>query len=211
MSVNKVEHRESYSGQNLVDLSYITEKTASLTATLEEFSAFNFSLCLNGTSKTIASATGKTVVYSKLEIDKTYLLGGDINTKAVVIENNSGTALVAGTDYTLDAQRGSFTMLKTVTGGGTAEYDVDGYELTSLFTKPDDEYWVRFEGLNMADNGAPTVVDLYRVKFDPAQNLGLISAEIAQFQLNASPLADDTRPMDDDMGQFGAIRMLRAA
>ncbi|MDR3152891.1 MAG: hypothetical protein LBW85_01130 [Deltaproteobacteria bacterium] len=209
LNVTKVEHRESYSGQNLVDMSYITEKTASLSATLEEFSPFNLQLCLNGTTKAVASATGKSVIYTDLKAGTTYLLGGDINVKTVVLTDSASTPLVLDTDYTLDEARGSFTMLVGQTGGGSASYDTDGYELTSMFTKEDEEWWVRFEGKNMLDNAAPTVLDFYRVKFDPAQNLGLISAEIAQFQLAASPLADDTQPANGDLGQFGSIKIVR--
>jgi hypothetical protein len=210
MSVNKVEHRESYSGQNLVDVTYITEKTASITATLEEFSGFNLSLCLNGTNKTIADAQNKTVTYTVLNAGKTYLLGDDINIVNFELEDSSQTTIPVA-KYTLDAPRGSFTMLETVSGGGKATYDTDGYDLTSLYTKPDDEWWLRFEGLNMLDNGAPTVADFYRVKFDPAQNLGFISAELAQFQLTANPLADETQPVSGDLGQFGSIKVVRNA
>jgi hypothetical protein len=211
MTVNKVEHRESYSGQNLVDVSYITEKTASLAATLEEFSAFNLGLCLNGTTTKVAADTAKSVTYTELQAGSTYLFGGDINVKNVVLEDSASTALVLDTDYTLDAGRGSFTMLTAQAGGGTAEYDTDGYDLTALFTQPDAEWWVRFEGKNMLDNGAPTVADFFRVKFDPAQNLGLISAEIAQFELAASPLADETQPANGPIGQFGSIKIVRSA
>ncbi|MDR3154170.1 MAG: hypothetical protein LBW85_07880 [Deltaproteobacteria bacterium] len=211
MNVTKVEHRESYSGQNLVDVSYITEKTASLTATLEEFSAFNLGLCLNGSTTAVAAATAKSVTYTELEAGRTYLFGGDINVKNVSIEDSSSVALTLDTDYTLDAERGSFTMLTDQAGGGTAEYDTDGYDLTALFTQPDAEWWVRFEGKNMLDNGAPTVADFFKVKFDPAQNLGLISAEIAQFQIAASPLADETQPASGPLGQFGSIKIVRSA
>ncbi|MDR1039898.1 MAG: hypothetical protein LBR80_06945 [Deltaproteobacteria bacterium] len=211
MNVTKVDHRESYSGQNLVDVSYVTERTATLTATLEEFSAFNLSLCLNGKNTEVTADTGKEVIYTELNAGKTYLLGGDINVKNVVIEDSLSSPLVLNTDYTLDAPRGSFTMITTKAGGGTAEYDTDGYGLTSLFTEPDAEWWVRFEGLNMLDNNNPTVADFYKVKFNPAQNLSLISAEIAQFQLEASPLADETQPAFGDMGQFGCIKIVRGA
>jgi hypothetical protein len=210
MSVTKVEHRESYSGQNLVDVTYITEKTATLTATLEEFSAFNLSLCLNGTNKTIASAQSKTVTYTSLLAGKTYVLGGDINIEDFALKDGSSST-VAASKYELDAARGSFTMLDTVSSGGTATYDTEGYELTSLYTKQDEEWWLRFEGINMLDNGAPTVADFYRVKFDPAQNLGFISSEIAQFQITGNPLADETQPASGDLGQFGSIKVVRSA
>jgi hypothetical protein len=211
MSVTKTEHRESYSGQNLVDVSYVTEKTATLTATLEEFSAFNLGLCLNGTTKAVAAmSTAGSVTYTALEAGKTYLLGGDINISEFELEDST-PATVSATKYEIDLQRGSFKMLETVAGGGEATYKHGGYDLTSLFTKPDEEWWVRFEGLNMLDEGRPTVADFYRVKFEPAQNLGFISAEIAQFQLTANPLADETQPAQGDLGQFGAIRILRSA
>jgi hypothetical protein len=210
MNVNKVEHRESYSGQNLVDVSYITEKTASLSATLEEFSAFNLELCLNGTTTKTAAGVSTTISYTSLLEGKTYLFGGDINVTAVSLKDSTSTALTLGTDYTVDTQRGSFTMLTNEPSGGEATYTPGTYETVALFTQPDAEWWVRFEGLNMLDNGAPTVADFFRVKFDPVQNLGLISSEIAQFQLAASPLADDTQSASGPLGQFGTIKMVRS-
>ena len=208
MTVNKVEHRESYSGQNLVDITYITERTASLAATLEEFSSFNLGLCLNGINKTIAADTGKEIVYTALNAGKTYVIGGDINIVDFVLEDSSSQTISAD-KYRLDAARGSFEMLETISGGGAATYDIEDYDLTSLYTKADEEWWLRFEGINMLDNGAPTVADFYRVKFDPAQNLGFISSEIAQFELAASPLADETQPASGDLGQFGNIKLIR--
>jgi hypothetical protein len=209
MNVTKTDHRESYSGQNMIDESFVTERTAAIAATLEEFSTFNLGLCLNGRTVSEVTATGKTVTYTALAAGSSYLLGGDINVKNVVIEDDGGDTLVEGTDYTLDAARGSFTVLVAYPSGAEATYDTDGYEMTSLFTQPDEDWWVRFEGKNMLDNGAPTVADFFRVKFDPAQNLGLISAEIAQFELNATTMVDATQPETGPMGQFGTIKIVR--
>lgn len=208
LSVEKVDHRESYSGQNLIDLSYITAKNASLAATLEEFSAFNLGLCLNGeSSKVAADSTSRSLTLPALAPGESYSLDA-INIDSFTFEDSGGTAINAA-NYALDKGTGTLEALAAIAAGGIVEFTTLAHDATAMFTQPDQEWWVRFAGVNMLDENRPAVVDLYRVKFDPVQNLGLISAELAQLEIAGTPLADQTRPSNDPFGQFGTIRMVR--
>ena len=208
LSVEKQEHRESYSGQNLIDVSYITAKNASIACTLEEFNAFNLALCLNGdSSKVAANAVDKTMTLPALAAGDAISLGEvNIDTFSLV---DSGSSPIDAGDYNLDKGTGTLEALAAIAAGAEAEFTTLAYDATAMFTKPDLEWWVRFAGLNMLDELRPTVVDLYRVKFDPVQNLGLISAELAQLEIAGTPLADQTRPSNDPFGQFGKIQIVR--
>ena len=208
LSVEKQDHRESYSGQNLIDISYITAKNASIACTLEEFSPFNLGLCLNGeSSKVAADSTEKTKAFAGA------LKAGDVialdyvNIDTFIFTVSA--ANVPAASYSLDKGTGTVEILADVAAGSEIEYTTLAYDATSMFTKPDQEWWVRFAGVNMLDELRPTVVDLYRVKFDPVQNLGLISAELAQLEIAGTPLADQTRPSSDPFGQFGKIMLVR--
>ena len=52
------------------------------------------------------------------------------------------------------------------------------------------------------------LVELYRVAFDPLKELNLISDEYNKFELEGSLLADNTKPLDAVLGQFGRIVQL---
>jgi hypothetical protein len=205
------DHRESYSGQNLLDISYIPAKSAAMTATLEEFNAFNLALCLNGESQTVpADAVGKTVEFpDALSAGETYALG-DINIDTFSF-SDSASQPVAPELYAFDKGTGTLDILGVVAAGAELEYTTLAFEATSMFTQPDAEWWLRYAGVNMLDSNKPTVVDLYRVKFDPAQNLPFISQELAQFPLAGTPLADSNRPANDVFGQFGKIQVVKTA
>ena len=189
-------------------MSYITAKNASIACTLEEFSAFNLALCLNGEStKVAADSTSKTISPPALAAGDVLSLG-EVNIDTFSFEDSSATAIPA-TSYSLDKGTGTIEALAAIAAGSTIEFTTLAYDATSMFTQPDLEWWVRFAGLNMLDELRPTVVDLYRVKFEPVQNLGLISAELAQLEIAGTPLADQTRPSNDPFGQFGKIQMVR--
>ena len=74
-----------------------------------------------------------------------------------------------------------------------------------IFTQPLPERFLRFEGLNTAQGNAKVLVELYRVAFDPLKELSLISDEYNKFELEGSLLADNTKPADSLLGQFGRI------
>jgi hypothetical protein len=65
----------------------------------------------------------------------------------------AGATTVANTKYTVNAKHGSFqfTDITGVTGAITASYSYGAANVTAMFTQPLPERWVRFEGLNTAD------------------------------------------------------------
>ena len=77
-----------------------------------------------------------------------------------------------------------------------------------IFTQPLPERFLRLEGLNTAQGNAKVLVELYRVAFDPLKELNLISDEYNKFELEGSLLADNTKPVDALLGQFGKIVQL---
>lgn len=105
----------------------------------------------------------------------------------------------------------------TYTAAGTAEgdanglaleadYDFAGQELvdaleTSPFTK-----WMRFEGLNTADEFRPVIIDVPKFTADPLRELAMIGDGIGQFLLEGSILAD---PLQQERSQFFRIQLLR--
>ena len=64
------------------------------------------------------------------------------------------------------------------------------------------------EGLNTADGNREVVIDLYRVAINPAKELSIITDELLKFELSGQVLADLTKPVGGDLGQFGRLVLL---
>jgi len=75
----------------------------------------------------------------------------------------------------------------------------------SLFQAGQVELALRLEGLNKANSLSPVTVELYRLLFDPAAELDLMSDEIGKFTLSGSLLIDGSKVAAGDLGQYGRV------
>lgn len=205
-----LEHKESQTGQSLVDLRIEIAKTATMMMTLESWEADNLAIALYGTKTIIAGAT----VTSE---DVTAALGvytplARVNLTSFTSLTNAGatTTYINGTDYTVDLKGG---MLYIPTGGAItaaqalkANYVAGSTEKVSAFTTPVKEYWLRFNGLNTAEEDAPVIIDAYRVRFNPQQEIQMISNELSVMQLEGSVLWDSKLPDTTADGRFFRVR-----
>lgn len=131
-----------------------------------------------------------------------WFLGGRTRHRNITGLTISG--LVADTDYTLDAVSGKVTFLNA--GGSpapTADYGYTDPAYVSIFTAPQREFLLSYEFINKQNANAPGSVELYRVRFDAADNLDFQSDKEQDMVLNGSALADTSRPIDTELGQFG--------
>lgn len=213
------EHKESYSGNRLTDVRLTTELKASTSMLLEQLDADNLNFLLYGTTaaQAVSAVTNEAIQGStSVAVGDIYLLDS-MNIAALAIKDSTGSpkTLTLNTNYTADLKTGQIEIIELTTGGPftgplTADYTrASATNITKLFGQSAVEYWVRFAGKNTAVSGSPEViVDLYRVRLSPAAEMALINDEIAQFQLEGSVLADDTKTQAGVFGQFGRIVML---
>lgn len=212
---SKLEHKESYSGQRLLDKTITTEVKAKVSATLEEWSAPNLALAVRATSANVAAGNVVGEVLPDL------LVAGDIvalkkqKVSAVVVKDSTPVTpltLVAGTDYNvLDADFGTIEILDPT--GFVQPFKVDyANALTTsaaFFSTGAKEVAIRFEGVNTADNNKKVLAEIYKVALDPTKELGLITNDLGQFVLEGNALVDPTKPANDPVfGQFGRILFL---
>lgn len=213
-----LEHKESYSGNRLTDVRLTRELTAGVSLTLEDLSADNLNLLLWGASVTqgTSAVTNDAISGATIAVGETYLLD-DQDVAALVITDSTGSpkTLTLGTNYETNLKTGQITLLDLATGGPfvgplKATYTRTGaVKRVKMFGAAAQEYWVRFEGKNIAVAGAPAVmVDVYRARLSPATNFGLITEELAQYELAGSLLADPTKTAASDFGQFGRVVLL---
>lgn len=69
----------------------------------------------------------------------------------------------------------------------------DQYQVEALTEGPE-ELFMRFEGLNTADDNAPVVVEVFRFLSDPLKELSLITDTVQAFVRDGTVLADASRP-----------------
>jgi len=214
LSVETMEHQESVSGQRLVDLQLIKTKKGEFSCTLEELIQVNLGLALYGhtTVMTAGTVTDEPMPNPLIPGDL-YLLAKQ-NVSTVVVSDSSPTPLVLPDDqYTVNGKHGSLVFLDTTNGGPyvepfTVDYAYGASSSTAMFTQALPERWVRFEGLNTADGNREVVIDLYRVAINPAKELSVITEELLKFELSGQVLADLTKPIGSDLGQFGRLVLL---
>lgn len=128
--------------------------------------------------------------------------------------NAGQTALVLNTDYTLDATNGSLTTLPgstlipayndpaqigATTGGQTnitVAYVYAAYTgKVEAFTTGIQCYTARLQGVNVANNNQPTIVNLYQLALDMTKMLSLIDSKHNNVELDGMLLQDTTRAL----------------
>lgn len=216
-AVEKFTHTEKCSGTNAVDYEGIKSKTASMSLTLTEFNKQNIALALNGTAEP-ASSPG-TVTNEEmpdlLVAGDLVILGGaaphqTITTLVITDSDSPPNTLTLGTNYTLDAATGFVTIVDVTTGGPYTQPFIAAYGYTdkpyvSMFTAPSQEYWLRYDYINVANANEKGLADLYKVRLDPTSGLDLINDEILSLSLSGSVLIDSLKSDSGDLGQFGRI------
>lgn len=212
LSTDVQDHKESRTGNRLTDFRLITQNKARVTITLEKFTKSNLRLLLYGTESSNASTTS--VTNETLNASVTAVAVGDVyftkypNISSFTVRANV-TSLTQNTDYSIDAASGRITILSITNMGSTGTLNVNytaaAYESVVLFKDANKERALRFVGLNTADSNRQVLVELYRVIFDPAQNLDIINDELAKFEVEGSVLVDTNRFSDATLGGFGRV------
>ena len=209
---SKIEHKESYSGQRLLDKVITTENKSKVTAELEDWSKENLALAVRGSVNEVASGT---VTTGSPETSPAGLVAGSIwalkhqKVSAVVVKDSAATpATVDTADYVVDPDFGTITLVD-VTGYTlplTASYAYGAVDNIAFFTQPIQEVALRFEGVNTADGNKKVLAEIYRVALDPTKDLGLITTDLGKFSLEGNALVDPTKP-DNDLvfGKFGRL------
>jgi hypothetical protein len=208
ISVTSFDHQESYSGQRNAVRRINIGKTATINSTWHQLNGENLAIALYGSSAVIPAGT-----VTGEALPANIKAGDRYSLRYQQVSNLVLGVMVDGTDYTLDAAFGVVTFLKDQTVSTTAAYSYAESVNTSVFTDTPKEMYLRFHGINLAENDAHILVEFYRVKFDPIQALDLINNgnNLAGLQTTASALFDGTRSSDPRLGQVGRVVHIGAA
>ncbi|MFV9611954.1 hypothetical protein [Pseudomonas aeruginosa] len=181
LAVEKVEHKESYSGQKALVRSFPIGKTATVNITLHSIGPDNLALTLYG--KVVAKAAGS-VTGEVLPAD---LVAGDVIRLAnfgvselVITDSAEQPGALDPQYYALraDGAYGEVQLLGLPTPAPTqpfkAAYEYAATKQVGMFTAPQPTVALRYKGINLAEGGAPVIVELYKVATDPLQELALV-------------------------------------
>ncbi len=196
IEISKFEHKESESGDRLLDLTLITEKKGKFNFKLESMSLANLTIGLFGESATVALGNVVDEAVTARLGKRVALAHPDVSS---VVVKDAATGLVTyvlNDDYTVDAKNGVLIFPTTpadIVADQALEvsYSHAAYDNLEAFTTAvAPERYMRFEGLNTVD-GTRVIIDLPRAQFDPLTGYGLINEELGSITMAGSLLADE--------------------
>jgi hypothetical protein len=200
LETSNVEHNESKTGRGLTDLRIETKTNGGFTLMLEKFDKRNLAKAMFGEVQDVlgATATAEPAIAKKGKFLK--LRRMNLTSLTSVTNVGGATTYVADTDYRVNLRSG---MVEILAAGAIADdtpleanYVYGAQEKIAAFAKPNRYYWILFEGLNTVEDDAPVVVNLFKARFNPANEINWINNDdqVSQMQLEGSVLYDDLQP-----------------
>lgn len=215
-AVEKVEHKESYSGKNALVRSFVIGNTGTVDMTWHQLSPENLALALQGS---VVTSGGGTVTDEELPAAlaalETFQLA-QIGISELTIEDSATTPveLLRDVDYTVDDNFGTGMLINVAdfTPPFVASYTYAGTKTVGMFAGAAKTLAIRYRGVNLAEENAPVEAMFYKMSTDPLQELALITTgnDVAGAQVTGNLLLDSSKPAGSAFGQFGYVRQVTA-
>lgn len=204
--VEKVEHKESYSGQNLTVATVTTGKPVSIQMTLHDHQMKVLAPFLQSDVVDTAGATVTDEILGDFTAGQVSALKNlNITSVTAITKDVAGTptAAVEGIDYALDKKTARFVAISAMEGVKVT-YVHGARKSLGIFAGEQKEKYLRYNGTNKVD-GKPYVAILRRVKANPLQNFSLVGQQIAGYSVTFDILADDKLPggVGGNLGALG--------
>jgi hypothetical protein len=187
LSTDTLTHKESYTGNRTTDARIITELTATIAITVDDFKEANFAVASYGTAAAISGGaiTGEAVLTAAPVVGERYAL------KATGVDA-SGVIV--------------FSDVAAMTGPITADYTNAASRQVGVFKTAPPEKHIRIDGYNTARTVSGdferVVMDAFKCRLDPLETLGMINDEFGTMVINGSVLVDTTKAAASATGQF---------
>ncbi|QDF95201.1 hypothetical protein CJ010_00850 [Azoarcus sp. DD4] len=205
--------KEHHSGNRNTGLSLYQGTEATLAITLHNISTDNMEFIFGGSkvAQDTDAVVSKTVTPATLLVGMTFLLGAyDLASVSLVDSTATPVTLVAGTHYELDAKtgRGRLLSITGLTGPIKASFTPGTVSYIKMLTDTEREKWIHITDKNTAVAGMPRMAfDFYLAKILPS-SFQFINESQGEAVLNCNIVADPTKLVDGDLGQFGRAVML---
>lgn len=125
-------------------------------------------------------------------------------TQPIVVKKGAST-IAEASNY--EPKRVGIFILKDaagITAGDdiTVDYTPLAEDTVEALTVSGDEYYLFFDGLNEAASGKPHAVEAMRLNFSPMKNMGLVTTELGDVELEAEVLGDESVTAEDESKYF---------
>jgi len=217
LAVEKVEHKESYSGQKALVRSFPIGKTATLNMTLRSIETDNLAMVLFGKPVITPAGTVTGEDLGTLAAGDTIRLAQAGASNLVITDSASPAKTLDPSHYELldNGVYGEVLIKSLPTAPAPvfplkAAYSHAAKKAVGMFTSPQPTVAIRYQGVNLAEGNAPVLIELYKVATDPLAELPLISdgTEVAGLSITGGILLDSNKPASGELGQFGHITQL---
>ncbi|HCD2543691.1 TPA: hypothetical protein ACYF11_004937 [Klebsiella pneumoniae] len=197
--------KASRGGQLYQNQRIITGASGSISSTWHNFSVENLALLLG------AQPVDEPFSFNEQFALPDGIVKGDIIALPhTTVFNVSINGLERDTDYVVDRQFGTIEFLVTPeTAGLTAAYEHLFNQWLPFFSAKTQDFYLRFQGVNIAEDSAPVLLELYRVSVDPLAALEMISSgnSLASIDMNSLILPDFAQKAETVFSYFGQIQL----
>ncbi len=216
-SEERVKHRESYSGQNGTARDFGVGADLTVNWTMNDDNAETTAPFVRGTVTTTPSGTVTAEnLPNPVVVGAEYALENP-GISSLVITDSAGTpAVVPASHYEYDARFGNVKFISLPASPAypfKAAYSYAQRKQVALLNAQEKVFSLRYEGVNLAEGGAPEIVEFYRMSAGLLQTLELITSgnAIAGKQVTGTVLLDTTKSAIGSLGQYGRIIQVGAA
>lgn len=218
-SETRVQHRESGSGVNAMVRDFARETGMAWNATLHQLDVDNVG---RFTRSRMSAQVAGTVTGEALPDP---VANGDIisldkmNVSSLVLTDSATptpVTLVRGTHYEYDVF-GDVEILALPTSPAPTQpllgaYSYGATKQAAFLAGVEKNYALKYKGINLAEESAPVLVELYKTSASLLQQLSLITSgnQLANSPVTFTTLLDTSKPANGAMGQFGRFVELAA-
>lgn len=198
--------KASRGGQLYQNQRIITGASGSVSSTWHNFSVENLALLLG------AQPVDEPFSFNEQFALPDGIVKGDIIALPhTSVFNVSINGLERNADYIADRQFGTIEFLVTPeTTGLIAGYDHLFNQWLPFFSVKPLEFYLRFQGVNLAEDTAPVMLELYRVSVDPLATLEMISSgpDISGMDMTSLILPDFNQQAGTSFSYFGRMQVV---
>lgn len=209
--VDVAEHNESYTGDRLPDLRIENRKNISGSTIFEEWSRENLGRILYAQTavKIAASVTEEEHI---AKVGYSFPLNNiNIASFTSLTDDGAVTTYVNGTDYSVNLKSGMITIPSgsSISDESVVEanYSFNEHSDINPYTQDNIDRWIRFDGLNSADDNNPVIIDIVRGRFMPPNSMDLIGDEISQLECEFGTLYESVLDVPNGDYEGGLMRI----
>lgn len=197
----------SVGGQLVTMQRYISAISGKITSTWHEYAPDNLNILLSG------NHSSRTPNLFAQDILPAGIVAGDrISLRTPQVWGVRIDGLTEGVNYSVDKLWGVIAFLTTPANQPVVvDYECLSNETLPILTHQGEEFALRYEGINLAENNSPVLVEIYRVKFDPVSKMALLSqgSDLSGLETSADILYDFSKGEDPLLGRLGRIVMFK--